>query len=38
MNYCKNNTAPFLVHVYRKTGLPVTCDAYTITFVNAPKI
>ncbi len=38
MNYCKNNSAPFLVHVYRKAGLPVTCDAYTITFINAPPL
>jgi len=23
-----------LVHVYRRAGLPVTCDSYTITFSN----
>ena len=38
MNICKNNSAPFLVHVYRKAGLQTTCDAYTITFINAPPL
>jgi hypothetical protein len=36
MNICTDNSAVFYVRVYRKPGLPATCDLYTIAIDNSP--
>jgi hypothetical protein len=37
MNVCSDNTAHYYVRVFRKPGVPASCQAYTIQIDNSPQ-